>query len=177
MNPNAVCQLLLFADNIDAHHLPLPEEARTHSGVKAAMEFLAAQRWILWNDDRWSITPIGRLWIRSVQHHYDLVKSYQWRGETFLVHTRSNQDELIVWHSGRFVTIVPAYAHFFRSPGPYVLRKDAELTTTSAGPEPEDALTAACVMLVQTLDIPEPADEANAGIPHRHQLRRLLERL
>ena len=176
MDPNVACQLLLFADNADAPQIRISDDVLARSDTTAVLEFLIRQEWIVRNDDLWSITPTGRLWIRSVEHHYDLVKFHEYCGETFLVHTRSNQDELIVWHSGSFVTITPATFRF-HSPGPYVLRRDAELIATSAGPNPEDALAAACRMLVETLDVPEPLQEANAGFPHTYQLRRFLEGL
>ena len=176
MDPNVACQLLLFADNVDAPQIYISNNVLARSDTTAVLEFLIRQEWIVRNDDLWSITPTGRLWIRSVEHHYELVKFHEYGGETFLVHTRSNQDELIVWHSSSFVTITPATSRF-HSPGPYLLKRDAEFIATSAGPNPEDALAAACRMLVEVLDVPEPLQEANAGFPHTYQLRRFLEGL
>ena len=141
MDANALCELLRFADNVDARHIRLSDDVVTCTGT--TLEFLVRQGWIVENDDLWSITPTGRLWIRTVGYPYDPVKFYEHGGATFLVHTRVNHDELLVWHSGSFVSITPARLPL-HSPAPYVLRRDAELVETSAGPDPGDALATAC---------------------------------
>ena len=176
MDAKALCQLLLFADNADAPHIRIAEDVLTRADMAGVVEFLVGQGWIVEDDDCWAITPVGRLWIRSVHHDYETVKFYEYGGETFLVHPRINREEIMVWHSGRFVTVKPVLFHF-RSPGAYELRRDTESITTSAGPGPEDALAAACRLLVDRLDVPGPSEEADDRPPSMYQLRSFLERL
>ena len=176
MDADVLCRLLLFADNAGAGRFRIAEDVLAGAEVAAVVEFLVGQGWIVEDDDGWAITPVGRLWIRSVHHDYDAVKFYEYGGETFLVHPRINREEIVVWHSGRFVTVKPALLHF-HCPGPYELRRDVELVTTSAGPGPEDALAAACRLLVDSLDVPGPGAEAEVRPPTRYQLREFLEGL
>ena len=176
MNANALCRLLLIADNAGAPRIRIPEDMLAGADMAAVVEFLVGQGWLVEDDDCWAITPVGRLWIRSVDHDYDAVKFYEYGGETFLVHPRINREEIMVWHSGRFVTVKPALFHF-HSPGPYELRRDAELITTSAGPGPEEALAAACRLLVDSLDVPGRSEEADERPPSMYHLREFLSGL
>ena len=173
MDASALCRLLLFADNAGAGRIRIAEDVLACADMAAVVEFLVGQGWIVEDDDCWAITPVGRLWIRSVHRDYDTMKFYEYGGETFLVHPRINREEILVWHSGRFVTVEPALFDF-HSPGPYELRREAELITTSAGPGPADALAAACRLLVDSLDVPRASEEADARPPTRYHLREFL---
>lgn len=177
MDANSLCQLLRYADNVDTPVIRLPDDVSERNGhTNRIFEFLICQGWIVATGDVWSITPTGRLWIRSVEFNYDRVKFVEYGGATFLVHSQTYDDELLVWHSGSFVSITPARFHI-HSPNPYVLRRDDELVETSAGPDPENAFTVACKMLVEGLKLPERLQAAPETHPHWTQLREFIESL
>ena len=78
---------------------------------------------------------------------------HEYGGAVFLLNTRSRAAETIVWHRGRFATISIAY---IPHPEHFEIRKENEPVTTSGGFHMEDALAAACALLAEDLDVPQP---------------------
>ena len=66
---------------------------------------------------------------------------------------RPMAEETIVWHKGSFATI--GVAHFPHREH-FEVRKENEPITTSAGVRMEDALAAACALVAEDLDVPQP---------------------
>ena len=60
----------------------------------------------------------------------DIVTFYEYGGAVFLLYTRSNTAETIVWHKGRFATIGIAHILY---PEHFEVRRENEPVTTSGG--------------------------------------------
>ena len=98
-----------------------------------------------------AVTPAGRFWRESLGY-FDVVRFHEHGGAVFLLHARSNPDETIVWHKGRFATIgIDQFSHQER----FEVRRENESVTTSVGLRMEDALAAACALIAEDLDLPQ----------------------
>ena len=116
-----------------------------------------------------TVTPSGRFWVESLRYG-DIVKFYEYAGAVFLLSTRSRADETIVWHKGRFATI--GIAHF-PHPEQFEVRKENESVTTSGGVHMEDALAAACALVAEDLDIPQPPKPEELRLHMSNYMKRL----
>ena len=138
--------------------------------VLRLVDFLVEQGWLEKDGDTtWTVTPAGRFWFQSLQYG-DVVRFHEYGGAVFLLNTRPNARETIVWHKGRFATI--GIAHF-PHPEHFEVRRENEPVTTSAGFRMEDALAAACALVAEDLDIPQPPQPEELRL---HMLR-YMERL
>ena len=98
------------------------------------------------------LTRAGRFWFESLEYG-DVVTFREYGGAVFLLNTRSQAEETIVWHKGRFATIgIDRFSH----PEHFEVRRENEPVTTSGGFRMEDALAAACALVVEDLDVPQP---------------------
>ena len=132
--------------------------------------FLVEQGWLEKDGDaKRTVTPAGRFWFQSLQYG-DVVRFHEYGGAVFLLNTSPNAAETIVWHKGRFATI--GIAHF-PHPEHFEVRRENEPVTTSAGFRMEDALAAACALVAEDLDIPQPPQPEELRL---HMLR-YMERL
>lgn len=133
--------------------LHLPAEMGTGPEVANVVDFLAEQGWLEkdCDDGTWTLTPPGRFWLESLEYG-DIVKFYDYGGAVFLLHTRSGGRETVVWQKGKFATIGIAYSPY---PGHLEVRKENEGITTSGGSHMRDALTAACALVAEDLDLPQ----------------------
>ena len=121
--------------------------------VSTVVDFLVEQSWLEKDGDgTLTVTRAGRFWCESLQYG-DVVMFHEYGGAVFLLNTRSNPDETIVWHKGRFATI--GIAHF-PHPEHFEVRRENEPVTTSGGYRMEDALVAACGLVAEDLDVPQP---------------------
>ena len=144
--------LALAASNRDGK-LEVPVDTGTDSEVAKVVDFLVEQGWLgIDGDVTRPVTPAGRFWFESLDYG-DVVTFHEYGGAVFLLNTRSNPEETIVWHKGRFATIGIAHSPY---PEHFEVRRENEPVTTSAGFRMEDALAAACALVAQDLDVPEP---------------------
>ena len=121
--------------------------------VSTVVDFLVEQSWLEKDGDgTLTVTRAGRFWFESLQYG-DVVMFHEYGGAVFLLNTRSNPDETIVWHKGRFATI--GIAHF-PHPEHFEVRRGNEIVTTSGGYRMEDALVAACGLVAADLNVPQP---------------------
>ena len=138
--------------------------------VTKLVDFLVEQAWLKKDGNAsWTVTPAGRFWFECLQYG-DVATFHEYGGAVFLLNTRPNATETIVWHKGRFATIGIA-----RSPHPehFEVRRENEPVTTSAGFSMQDALAAACALVAEDLDIPQPPQPEELRL---HMLR-FMERL
>ena len=130
----------------------------THYQIAAVLAFLVDQRWFSKNGDgTWTVTPSGRIWLGSLTYG-DVVKFIEYGGAVFLLHSRANVDETIVWHKGRFATIGIA---FTPQPEHFEVRRENEPITTSGGTHMEKALATACALVAEDLDVPQLPEPEN----------------
>ncbi len=126
--------------------LGLPDERLADAEVAAVLAFLVDQRWLCDVDDgTWTLTASGRLWLGSLNYG-DVVKFFEYGGAEFLLNSRGNADETIVWHKGRFATISVAPASL---PEHFEVRRENERITTSGGTCMETALATACALVAE----------------------------
>ena len=153
MNARLLCDLLAHAASNDEGRLELPVDTRTHPEVVKVVDFLVEQGWVEKDGDgTWNVTPAGRFWRGSLDY-FDVVRFHEHGGAVFLLHARSNPDETIVWHKGRFATVgIDRFCH----PERFEVRRENESVTTSAGFRMEDALAVACALIAEDLDVPQP---------------------
>ena len=132
----------------------LPLEVEAAPEVSRILDFLVEQGWLEKDSDdgAWTVTPAGRFWFESLGYG-DVVTFHEYGGAVFLLNTRSNATETIVWHKGRFATI--SIAHI-PQPEHFEVRRENEPVTTSGGFHMEEALVAACALLAEDLDVPKP---------------------
>ena len=149
-----MCHVLARAASNREGKIELPVETGADPEASRVVDFLVEQGWLEKDggDVTWTVTPSGRFWFESLQYG-DIVRFYEFGGANFLLCTRSNAAETIVWHNGRFVTI--GIAHF-PHPEHFEVRRENEPVTTSGGFHMKDALAAACVLLAEDLDVPQP---------------------
>ena len=149
-----MCDLLERAASNREDKLELPVETGANPEVSKVVDFLVEQGWLEkdGDDGTWTVTPAGRFWFESLNYG-DIVTFYEYGGAVFLLYTRSNVAETIVWHKGRFATI--GIAHFSH-PEHFEVRKENEPVTTSGGTHMEDAVAAACALVAEDLDVPQP---------------------
>ena len=154
MNARLMCDLLARAASNREGKLELPVEKGADPEASKVVAFLVEQGWLEKDggDRTWSVTPAGRFWLESLQYG-DVVTFHEYGGAVFLLNTRSNAAETIVWHKGRFATV--GIAHF-PHPEHFEVRKENEPVTTSGGFRMEDALAAACALVAEDLDVPQP---------------------
>ena len=131
------------------------------------LAFLVDQRWL--SEDRdgaCTVTPSGRLWLESLSRR-DVVKFIEYGGVVFLLNSRRNADETIVWHNARFATIGVARAWHSEY---FEVRRENEPTTTSGGTHMETALATACSLVAEDLDVPRPPEPENLRLQMRNYL-------
>ena len=130
MNAMLMCGLLARATSSREGKLELPVETGADPAVSKVVDFLVEQGWLQKDggDRTWTVTPSGRFCFESLAYG-DIVTFYEYGGAVFLLCTRSNPSETIVWHRGRFATI--GIAHF-PHPEHFEIRKENEPVTTSA---------------------------------------------
>ena len=153
MNARLMCDLLAQAASNREGRLELPVDTGAHPEVENVVDFLVEQGWLeQGGDGTWNVTATGRFWFESLGYD-DVVRFHEYGGAVFLLNTRSNPDETIVWHKGRFATIgIDRFSH----PERFAVRRENEPVTTSAGFRMEDALAAACALVAEDLDVPQP---------------------
>ena len=146
--------LLARAASNSEGKLELSFETGADPEATKVVDFLVEQGWFGKDggDGAWTVTPAGRFWFDSLAYG-DSVTFYEYGGTVFLLCTRSNAAETIVWHKGRFATI--GIAHFSH-PEHFEVRKENEPVTTSGGFHMADALSVACALLAEDLDVPQP---------------------
>ena len=154
MNARLMCDLLARAASNREGKLELPVETCADPEVSKVVDFLVEQGWLEKDggDGTWTVTRAGRFWFESLAYG-DIVTFYEYGGAVFLLYTRSNTAETIVWHKGRFATI--GIAHILH-PEHFEVRRENEPVTTSGGRHMEDALAAACALVAEDLDVPQP---------------------
>ena len=131
------------------------------------LAFLVDQRWL--SDvaaGTWTLTAPGRLWLESLNYG-DVVKFFEYGGAVFLLNSRGNADETIVWHKGRFATIGVARASH---PEHFEVRRENEPTTTSGSTHVETALATACALVAEDLDVPQPTKPERLRVQMRNYL-------
>ena len=160
MNATLMCDLLARAASNREDKLELSVETSAHPEASKVLDFLVEQGWLEKDggDGTWTVTPAGRFWFESLGYG-DVLMFHEYGGMVFLLCTRSQAEETIVWHKGRFATI--GIAH---SPHPehFEVRRGNEPITTSAGLHMEDALDAACALVAEDLDVPPTAEAGGA---------------
>lgn len=165
-----MCDLLARAVSNREGKFELSIDMEVDPGVSKVVDFLLDQGWLeKGSDGEWAVTPGGRFWFESLQYG-DVVTFHEYGGAVFLLNTRSNREETIVWHKGRFATIGIAHVPY---PGHFEVRKENERVTTSAGLRMEDALAAACGLVADDLDVPQPPKPEEL----RLQISRYMEQL
>ena len=165
-----MCDLLARAASNREGKFELSIDMGVDPGVSKVVDFLLEQGWLeKGGDGTWTVTPAGRFWFESLQYG-DVVRFHEYGGAVFLLNTRPNTAETIVWHKGRFATI--GIAHF-PHPEHFEVRKENERITTSGGLRIEDALAAACALVAEDLDVPQPPKPEEL----RLQMLRYMERL
>ena len=153
MNARLTYDLLARGASNPKGKLELPLEVEADPEVSKVVDFLVEQGWLEKDggDGPWTVTPSGRFWFESLGYG-DVVTFYENGGAVFLLNTRSRA-ETIVWHKGRFATI--GIGHF-PHPEHFEVRKENEPVTTSGGFHMEAALAAACALLAEDLNVPQP---------------------
>ena len=171
MNATLMCDLLAHAASNREDKLELSVETRADPQASEVLDFLVEQGWLEkdGSDGTWTLTPAGRFWFESLGYG-DVLMFYEYGGVVFLLCKRSQAEETIVWHKGRFATIAIArFAH----PEHFEVRRENEPVTTSAGFRMEDALAAACALVADDLDAPQPPKPE----PLRLHMLKYMERL
>ena len=167
MNAGLMFELLRRAAANAEGTLGLPDETVADPEVAAVLAFLVDQRWLSdESDGRWTVTPSGRLWLESLNYG-DVVKFIEYGGAVFLLNSRGNAGETIVWHKGRFATIGVALASY---PEQFEVRRENEPITTSGGTQMETALATACALVAEDLDVSEPPEPENLRLQMRNYL-------
>lgn len=167
MNAGVMFDLLRRAAADAEVRLGLPDETVADPEIAAVLAFLVDQRWLSDDSDgTWTITPSGRLWLESLNYG-DVVKFIEYGGAVFLLNSRGNADETIVWHKGRFATIGIA---FTPQPEHFEVRRENEPITTSGGTHMETALATACALVAEDLDVPQPPEPVNLRLQMRNYL-------
>ena len=171
MNARLTYDLLARAASNREGKLELPVETGADPEVSKVVDFLMEQDWFKKDggDGTWTVTPAGRFWFESLQYG-DVVTFYEYGGAVFLLCTRSNPSETIVWHRGRFATI--GIAHF-PHPEHFEIRKENEPVTTSGGFHMADALAAACALVAEDLDVPQPPKPEELRLHMLNYMKRL----
>ena len=170
MNVRLMCDFLALAASNREGKFELSIDMGVDPGVSKVVDFLLEQGWLeKGGDGTWTVTPAGRFWFESLQYG-DVVRFHEYGGAVFLLNSRPNAAETIVWHKGRFATI--GIAHF-PHPEHFEVRKENERITTSGGLRIEDALAAACALVAEDLDVPQPPKPEEL----RLQILRYMERL
>ena len=153
--------------------LELPPEAEADPEVSKVVDFLVEQGWLKkdGDDGAWTVTPAGRFWFESLGYG-DVVTFHDYGGAVFLLNTRSNVTETIVWHKGRFATI--SIAHI-PQPEHFEVRRENEPVTTSGGIQMEERVWQRHAHSSRrTLDVPEgPKPEALSLHMSNYMERRL----
>ena len=158
---------ILSAAVVNQGVLDLTEEAATHPEIVAIQNFLVEQGWLEEGHaiGMCVVTPIGHLWVDEVRHSGSL-KFYEYGGKVFLLNWQN--DETTVWHMGRFATIgISSFLEHFE------VRLENETVTTSAGSNMENALSTACHLLADNLQIPEPLEPERLDV-HMHNFLKAL---
>ena len=172
MNAMLMCDLLALAASDREGRIALPVETGADPEVSKVVDFLVKQGWL--EKDRgdriWTVTPGGRFWIHSIDYG-DVVTFYEYGGADFLLCTRSGA-ETIVWHNGRFATISVAH---LPHPEHFEVRRENEPVTTSGGFHMKDALAAACALLAEDLDVPQPPKPQDLRLHMLSYIQHLLE--
>ena len=144
--------LLGRAASSEQAKLELSKDLTANAETTEAIDFLVEQRWLKADDEgTWTATPVGRLWLSSLQYG-DALVYYEYGGAAFLLSTISNRSETMVWHKGSFATIGIARMGW---PEQFEVRKEAESTTNSGGFRMEEALATACGLIAEDVEIPE----------------------
>lgn len=166
MNADLMLNLLTRAAANAEGRLGLPEETAADPAVAAVLAFLVDQRWLSdYSAEAWTVTPSGRLWLESLSRR-DVVKFIEYGGAVFLLNSRRNADETIVWHKGRFATIGVALMY----PEQFEVRRENEPITTSGGTQMETALAKACALVAKDLDVPQPPEPEDLRLQMRNYL-------
>ncbi|MDD9980908.1 MAG: hypothetical protein OXU81_06045 [Gammaproteobacteria bacterium] len=153
MNARLMCELLARAASNREGKLEHSLETGADPEASKVVDFLVEQHWLEKDGDgAWTVTPAGRFWLESLGYR-DVVTFREYGGAIFLLNTRSNAAETIVWHKGRFATVSIAY---FPHPEHFEVRRENEPVTTSGGFHMEDALATACALVAENLDVPQP---------------------
>ena len=135
LNVRLMCDLLAQATSNHEGKFELSVDTGADPEISKVVDFLLEQGWLeKGGDGTWTVTPAGRFWFESRQYG-DVVTFHEYGGAIFLLNTRSNAAETIVWHRGRFATIGIAY---FPHPEHFEVRKENERVTTSGGLRMED---------------------------------------
>ena len=167
MNGDLMLNLLTRAAANAEGRLRLPEETVADPRIAAVLAFLVDQRWLTDDSDgTWTVTPSGRLWLESLNYG-DVVKFIEYGGAVFLLNSRGNADETILWHKGRFATIGVALTSY---PEQFEVRRENEPITTSGGTQMETALAKACALVAEDLDVPQPPEPENLRLQMRNYL-------
>ena len=170
MNARLMCELLGRATATDDGKLELTDETAADPAVLAALGFLIEQRWLAEDGTAtWTVTPAGRFWFTSLRYR-DILKFHEYGGPVFLLHVISIRNETVVWHKGRFATISIG---FIPQPEHFEIRRENEPTTTSGGVQMDDALAAACALLADDLDVPQPSQPEELRLHMRAYMERL----
>lgn len=153
MNARLMCELLAHAASNREGKLELPVEMGADPEASRVVDFLVEQHWLEKDGNRaWTVTPAGRFWLESLGYG-DIVMFREYGGAVFLLNTRSDRAETIVWHKGSFATISIGY---FPHPEHFEVRRENEPVITSGGFHMEDALAVACALVAEDLDVPQP---------------------
>ena len=147
--------LLVRAASNPERKLELPVENGADPEASKVVNFLVDQGWLKKADREgiWTVTPSERFGIESLDYG-NVVTFYEYAGAVFLLSTRSLAEETIGWHKGRFYTI--GIAHF-PYPVDFEARKGNAPVTTYGGGHMEDVSPAACALVAEDLDVPQPA--------------------
>lgn len=105
-----MCDLLARAVSNREGKLALPVKTSADPVLSKVLDFLVEQGWLdkAAGDETWTVTPSGRFWLESLDYGA-VVTFHEYGGTVFLLNTRSNASETIVWHKGRFATISIAH--------------------------------------------------------------------
>ena len=167
MNAGLMFDLLRRAAANADGRMGLPAETVADPERAAVLAFLVDQRWLSDDSDgTWTVTPSGRLWLESLSYG-DVVKFLEYGGAVFLLSSRGNADETIVWHKGRFATIGVARAWHQEH---FEVRRENEPITTSGGTHMETALAKACALLAEDLDVSQPPEPERLSLHMRNYL-------
>ena len=95
-----MCDLLARGASNREGKFELSIDMGVDPGVSKIVDFLLEQGWLeKGGDGIWTVTPAGRFWFESLQYG-DVVRFHEYGGAVFLLNTRPNAAETIVWHKG-----------------------------------------------------------------------------